>query len=398
MPLWPAMDVLGEDGADLGSELTLTRRMSPLSSACVERLESLAACLRRWFRDMRAAHEARDLPAARWRATRSPARSAATRSSPSSGETVLDRLASGDRTPARGEAFPLADVTLLAPVPRPRAIFGIGLNYRAHAEEGGPRAARGADRLHEAADVRGAADRARCRCPAVVRRLDYEGELAVVMGAGGEVAGYAVADDVSARATCRSASRSGRARRAPTASARGARGSRPPTRSPDPEDLALRTWVNGELRQDARTSDLIFGDRATRRVPRGDVHARARRPHPHRHARRASARSQDPPRVPAPQATSCGSRSRGSARSSTPSREREVALVALDDLVDEAVLGGLVGLEEAVALHVLVDLLERLLGVLGVDLVDPLARLEDLLRVDLDVGRLALEARPTAGG
>ncbi len=27
---------------------------------------------------------------------------------------------------------------------------------------------------------------------------------------------------------------------------------------PDPEDLALRTWVNGELRQDARTSDLIF--------------------------------------------------------------------------------------------------------------------------------------------
>ena len=37
------------------------------------------------------------------------------------------------------------------------------------------------------------------RCPAVVRRLDYEGELAVVMGAGGAVAGYAVADDVSAR-------------------------------------------------------------------------------------------------------------------------------------------------------------------------------------------------------
>ncbi len=37
------------------------------------------------------------------------------------------------------------------------------------------------------------------RCPAVVKRLDYEVELAVVMGAGGEIAGYAVADDVSAR-------------------------------------------------------------------------------------------------------------------------------------------------------------------------------------------------------
>ncbi len=28
---------------------------------------------------------------------------------------------------------------------------------------------------------------------------------------------------------------------------------------PDPGDLHLRTWVNGELRQDSRTSDLIFG-------------------------------------------------------------------------------------------------------------------------------------------
>ena len=31
---------------------------------------------------------------------------------------------------------------------------------------------------------------------------------------------------------------------------------------PDPEDLGLRTWVNGELRQDSRTSDLIFGCQA----------------------------------------------------------------------------------------------------------------------------------------
>ncbi len=51
--------------------------------------------------------------------------------------TVLDRLASGDRTPADGEAFALAEVALLAPVARPRAIFGIGLNYAAHAAETG---------------------------------------------------------------------------------------------------------------------------------------------------------------------------------------------------------------------------------------------------------------------
>ena len=51
--------------------------------------------------------------------------------------TVTDRLVTGDRSPADGEAYPLADVTLLAPVPRPGAIYGIGLNYRAHAAEGG---------------------------------------------------------------------------------------------------------------------------------------------------------------------------------------------------------------------------------------------------------------------
>ena len=49
--------------------------------------------------------------------------------------SVRDRLASGDTTPADGDEHALADVTLLAPVPRPRAIFGSGLNYAAHAAQ-----------------------------------------------------------------------------------------------------------------------------------------------------------------------------------------------------------------------------------------------------------------------
>ncbi|HEX8206974.1 MAG TPA: fumarylacetoacetate hydrolase family protein [Solirubrobacteraceae bacterium] len=173
------------------------------------------------------------------------------------GETVLARLASGDRTPARGEAFPLADVTLLAPVPRPRAIFGIGLNYAAHASEGG-RDAPEAPLVFMKPPGSAAPPNAPVRCPAVVRRLDYEGELAVVMGAGGQVAGYAVADDVSARDLQK--------REPQWTRAKGADGFCPygpwittADEVENPEDLRLQTWVNGELRQDARTSDFIFG-------------------------------------------------------------------------------------------------------------------------------------------
>jgi 2-keto-4-pentenoate hydratase/2-oxohepta-3-ene-1,7-dioic acid hydratase in catechol pathway len=173
------------------------------------------------------------------------------------GETVLGRLASGDRTLARGEAFPLGDVTLLAPVPRPRAIFGIGLNYRAHAEETG-------GQLPEVPIVfmklptSAAAPFGDVTCPPVVRRLDYEGELAVVMGAGGAVAGYAVADDVTARDLQK--------RERQWTRAKGADGFCPygpwittADEVEDPENLRLRTWVNGDLRQDSSTSDLIFG-------------------------------------------------------------------------------------------------------------------------------------------
>src|SRR5690349_13991882 len=106
--------------------------------------------------------------------------------------TVLDRLASGDRTPADGAAYALADVTLLAPVPQPRAIFGIGLNYAAHAAETGaelPEAPMVFLKL-PSSSVPGAGP---VRCPSIVKRLDYEVELAVVMGAGNAIAGYAVA-------------------------------------------------------------------------------------------------------------------------------------------------------------------------------------------------------------
>ena len=172
------------------------------------------------------------------------------------GSTVKDRLASGDRTPAAGPDHALDDVELLAPHV-PRAIFGIGLNYLAHAQEQNAE-------LPEVPIVfmklttSVAAPGAPVHPPAVVKRLDYEGELAVVMGADGEVAGYAVADDLTARDLQRAERQWTRAK--------GFDGSCPfgpwittADEVAQPGDLALRTWINGELRQDSRTSDLIFG-------------------------------------------------------------------------------------------------------------------------------------------
>ena len=154
-------------------------------------------------------------------------------------ETVLERLRTSDYDPAIGDPYKLADVTLLAPVPRPRAIFGIGLNYAAHAAEQGKEPPE-FPIVFMKLPSSSAPPFGAVTCPDVVKRLDYEGELVVVMGADAKIAGYAVANDVSPPATCSAASRSGRAPRAPTASARGARGSRPPTRSPTRRTCASR--------------------------------------------------------------------------------------------------------------------------------------------------------------
>ena len=81
------------------------------------------------------------------------------------------------------------------------------------------------------------------------------------MGAGGQIAGYAVADDVSARDLQRREPQWTRAKGADTFCPWGP-WITTADEVPDPEALRLHDRVNGELRQDARTTDLIFGPQA----------------------------------------------------------------------------------------------------------------------------------------
>jgi acylpyruvate hydrolase len=175
------------------------------------------------------------------------------------GLSVVDVLA-GDPADLGVDSWPLSEATLLAPIPEPPTIYAIGLNYAKHVEETG-------NQRPEApivfVKVRGsiAPPGGPIRCPEVVRRLDYEGELTVVIGAGGQIGGYCVADDVSARDLQGREPQWTRAKGADTFCPFGPWVTTA-DEVPDAGNLRLRTWVNGELRQDSNTSDLIFGCQA----------------------------------------------------------------------------------------------------------------------------------------
>jgi 2-keto-4-pentenoate hydratase/2-oxohepta-3-ene-1,7-dioic acid hydratase in catechol pathway len=167
--------------------------------------------------------------------------------------SVLDHLT--DPTPATGAAYPLDDVVLLEPIPRPPAIFCIGRNYAAHiAELGNERPQKPIVFLK--LPLSSAPPGGPVRRPKASQALDYETELVLVMGPGNQIAGYAVANDVSARDL--------QGREPQWTRAKGFDTSCPwgpwiTTDLEDPRGLAITTHVNGELRQDGNTRDLIFG-------------------------------------------------------------------------------------------------------------------------------------------
>jgi 2-keto-4-pentenoate hydratase/2-oxohepta-3-ene-1,7-dioic acid hydratase in catechol pathway len=167
--------------------------------------------------------------------------------------SVLEHLV--DPVPATGEDFALEAVTLLEPIPRPPAIFCIGRNYAAHiAELSSERPSKPLVFLK--LPLSSVPPGGPVKKPAVTEQLDYEAELVFVMGANNEIAGYAVADDVSARDLQQSESQWSRAKGFDSSCPWG------PwiTTADEVDDSALRvtTDVNGERRQDGNTSDLIF--------------------------------------------------------------------------------------------------------------------------------------------
>jgi 2,4-diketo-3-deoxy-L-fuconate hydrolase len=160
---------------------------------------------------------------------------------------------------------PLVEANLRCPVPSPRQVFAIGLNYRSHAEESGmalPSVP--ATFTKFPASLSGPFD----DIEIVGGTVDWEVELVAVIGtradrvdeadAWSHVAGLTVGQDISDR-TLQFAAGSqfslGKSRRG-----YGPMGPWLITLDevPDPDDLALGCSVDGETVQDARTSDLIF--------------------------------------------------------------------------------------------------------------------------------------------
>lgn len=158
------------------------------------------------------------------------------------------------------------DADLRAPVPRPGKVFGIGLNYRAHARESNMD-------IPEVPLV--FAKFPNCICgphdDIVLRgdRCDYEGEMVVVIGKEGKdideadawdyVAGLTCGNDVSDRKV-QTTGKPPQFNLGKSFDTFGPIGPAvvSPDLLPDREALALRCSISGEERQDSNTSDLIF--------------------------------------------------------------------------------------------------------------------------------------------
>ena len=162
----------------------------------------------------------------------------------------------------------LQSVQLYAPVPRPGKIIGVGRNYADHAKETGVTPFE-SPRVIFKVPSSVAAPGASVKRPASVKKMDFEAELAVVIGAYGKdvpeaqalslVAGYTILNDLSAREfqfdmaqaqTTFAKSMDGFAPMGPWLVTR--------DEIPDPQTLDVSCWLNGARMQHGRTADMLF--------------------------------------------------------------------------------------------------------------------------------------------
>lgn len=166
--------------------------------------------------------------------------------------------------PATADVEPIDEAQLGPPSPRPRQVFGIGLNYRAHAAETGQEVPRIPATFTKFPTCL-TGPHADVTLPSA--RVDWEVELVVVVGrrahlvgeddAWSHVAGVTVGQDLSERVVQRAAGN------------QFSLGKSYPGFGPtgpwlvtvdeldDPDDLALRCTLDGEVVQSARTSDMV---------------------------------------------------------------------------------------------------------------------------------------------
>jgi 2-keto-4-pentenoate hydratase/2-oxohepta-3-ene-1,7-dioic acid hydratase in catechol pathway len=190
---------------------------------------------------------------------------------------LIERVAARKGLPATaGAALKLADVTLEAPIPLPRRnLFCVGRNYHAHAKELSGSVFKGntADPaawpiVFSKVPETVVGPRADVVLPGdeVSAQIDYEAELAIVIGTGGRniaratamehVFGYTIVNDVTARDVQMRHQQWDLGKSFDTFCPMG-----PWIVTADELDgraTRVRCWVGGELRQDARTEDLIF--------------------------------------------------------------------------------------------------------------------------------------------
>jgi 2-keto-4-pentenoate hydratase/2-oxohepta-3-ene-1,7-dioic acid hydratase in catechol pathway len=162
-----------------------------------------------------------------------------------------------------GQRYPLAEVRLLAPV-LPSKVVAVGKNYAEHVREmGSELPAEPVLFLKPSTSVTGPGDRIAYPVK-LTDRVDYEGELAVIIGrlcrdvpkerAYDVVFGYTCANDVTARDLQLKDGQWTRAKGFDTFCPLG------PwmETATDPSDLGITTTVNGEVRQHARTRELLW--------------------------------------------------------------------------------------------------------------------------------------------